>query len=147
MPFPLFVVISFAIALPTAAATALLARRPQLAVLAAFAGATGLLLFHGPAYFDYYADDAYIALRYSRHLADGLGPNWNATGHVEGYTSFSWMGIHAGLAKLGLDLVLASQVLGFLAMLGTFVVVYRIWRLWTNDEPDSGHGHPLGLPP
>ena len=89
MPFPLFVVISSAIALPTAAAAALLARRPQLAVLVALAGATGLLLFHGPAYFDYYADDAYITLRYSRHLADGLGPNWNATGHVEGYAIFS----------------------------------------------------------
>src|SRR3990170_5835784 len=145
MPFPLFVFVSSVIAVATAAAAALLARRPQLAVLAALAGATGLLLFHGPAYFDYYADDAYITLRYSRHLADGLGPNWNASGHVEGYTSFSWMGIHAGLGKLGVDLVGASQVLGFLAVLATFLVLYRIWRLWADNEPDGGIGHPLVL--
>src|SRR3972149_9874061 len=100
MPFPLFVVISSVIAVATATATVFLSRRPQLAVLAALAGATGLLLFHGPAYFDYYADDAYITLRYSRHLADGLGPTWNATGHVEGYTSFSWMALLAALGKL-----------------------------------------------
>ena len=145
MPFPLFVFASSVIAVATVTATVFLSRRPQLAVLAALAGATGLLLFHGPAYFDYYADDAYITLRYSRHLVDGLGPNWNATGHVEGYTSFSWMGIHAGLGKLGVDLVGASQVLGFLAVLATFLVLYRIWQLWSDDEPRSGIEHPLVL--
>jgi len=89
MPFPLFVFASSAIAVATASATVFFSSRPRLAVLAALAGATALLLFHGPAYFDYYADDAYITLRYSRHLADGLGPNWNSTGHVEGDASFS----------------------------------------------------------
>ena len=145
MPFPLFVLVSSAIAAPTVAATLLLARRPQLAVLAALAGATGLLLFHGPAYFDYYADDAYITLRYSRHLADGLGPDWNATGHVEGYTSFSWMALLAAMAKLGFDLVFAARLLATLAMVATFGILYRIWRLWADDEPESGIDHPLVL--
>ena len=86
MPFPLFVLICSAIAAPTVAATLLLSRWRWLAVSTALAGATGLLLFHGPGYFRLALplDDAFITLRYSRHLADGLGPNWNSDGRVEG---------------------------------------------------------------
>ena len=36
-------------------------------------------------------DDAYITFRYSRNLAEGLGPVWNAGDPVEGYTNFLWM--------------------------------------------------------
>ncbi len=37
-------------------------------------------------------DDAYITLRYARHLAEGYGLGaWNHTGeHVEGYSSLLW---------------------------------------------------------
>src|SRR3990172_9773666 len=101
MPFPLFVFVSSLIAAGTLIAVRLLAQRPWLALVAGLAGATLLLLLVGPAYFDCFADDAYISFRYSDHLARGLGPNWNSEGRVEGYTSFSWMAILAGVAKLG----------------------------------------------
>ncbi|MCI0890061.1 MAG: hypothetical protein J4O04_04570, partial [Chloroflexi bacterium] len=78
MSFPLYVLTSSAIAAVTMLAVLSLSSRRWLAVLAAFAGAIALLLVHGPLYFDFYADDAYITLRYSQHLADGLGPNWNS---------------------------------------------------------------------
>ena len=104
MPFPVLVIVSIAIAAITMAAVLSLSRRPLLATGAGLVGAMALLIFHG-FYFDHYSDDAYITLRYSRHLADGLGPNWNSTGRVEGFTTFAWMGVLAGTAKLGADLI------------------------------------------
>ena len=145
MSFPLYVLTSSAIAAVTMLAVLSLSGRRWLAVLAAFAGATALILVHGPLYFDFYADDAYITLRYSQHLADGLGPNWNSEGRVEGYTTFLWMGTLAGLAKLGVDLVDASRVLGFLSLLATFAAVYRIWLLWSGEQPESGLRSPALL--
>ncbi len=145
MSFPLFAFVSFAIAVTTAGASTLYARQRSVAIIAAVGGSFALLLFHALAYFNYYADDAYIALRYSRHLADGIGPIWNPGQHVEGYTSFSWMAILAGMAKLGFDLVFASQLLGFLAIAATFALVYRLWSLWADEEPESGIAHPLVL--
>jgi hypothetical protein len=143
MAFPLFVFISFAIAAGTAGATAALARSRDRAALVAAFGAFGLLLFHGLGFFRLFVDDAYITLRYSRHLADGIGPVWNPGEHVDGYTSFSWMAILAGMAKLGFDLVVAARSLEIVAIAATFFVLYRLWRLWSNDEPQSGIGHPL----
>ena len=137
MSFPLYVLTSSAIAAVTMLAVLSLSGRRWFAVLAAFAGATALLLVHGPLYFDFYADDAYITLRYSQHLADGLGPNWNSEGRVEGYTTFLWMGTLAGLGKLGVDLVDASRALGFLSLLATFAAVYGIWRLWGGEQPPA----------
>ena len=145
MSFPLYVLTSSAIAAVTMLAVLSLSSRRWLAVLAAFAGAIALLLVHGPLYFDFYADDAYITLRYSQHLADGLGPNWNTEGRVEGYTTFLWMGTLAGLAKLGFDLVDASRVLGFLSLLATFFAVYRIWGLWGGEQPERGLRSPVLL--
>ncbi len=143
MAFPLFVLISSAIAAGTAVATALLARHRDRAALAAAVGSFALLLYHGLSFFNLFVDDAYIILRYSRHLADGTGPVWNPGQHVEGYTSFSWMAILAGMAKLGFDLVLAARLLAIAAIATTFFVLYRLWSLWSEEEPDSGIGHPL----
>jgi hypothetical protein len=36
-------------------------------------------------------DDAYITMRYSRHLAEGYGPVYNIGEKVEGYSNFLWM--------------------------------------------------------
>ncbi|MCH7718035.1 MAG: hypothetical protein IIB21_01070 [Chloroflexi bacterium] len=145
MPFPLFVFGSVAIVASTMAAVLLLSRWRLAAVASALVGATVLLVFHGPVFFDYYADDAYITLRYSQHLADGLGPNWNSVGRVEGYTSFLWMAVLAGIGKLGFDLVDASRVLSFFALVATFFAVYGIWKLWSDEEKGSGLETPLLL--
>jgi hypothetical protein len=143
MPFPIFVLLASGIAASTMAAVAFLTRRPWLAALAGITGATALLLVHGALYFDYYADDSYITLRYSKHLAEGLGPNWNSEGHVEGYTTFLWMGLLAGVGKLGFDLVDASRVLGFVALVATFLTVFLVGKLWRNEEPGGWLASPL----
>jgi hypothetical protein len=143
MPFPAFVAVTMLVAALTLAAVRLLSRRTAVAVVAALAGATALLLLIGPAYLNCFADDAYITFRYSEHLGSGLGPNWNSADRVEGYTSFSWMGILAGLAKLDVDIVRASEVLGFLALLTTFGAMFAIWRLWAREEAPGAVRSPV----
>ena len=145
MPFPVYVLVSIAIAASTMAITARLSHNRSFAVLAIVVGAGSLDLVQGIGYYHFSLpfDDAFITLRYSRHLADGLGPNWNSEGRVEGYTTFLWMGTLAGLAKLGVDLVLAVRVLNVLAIFATFGIVLGIWKLWADENPDSGVGSPL----
>ena len=62
-------------------------------------------------------DDAYITFRYARHLADGYGLGaWNRMGErVEGYSSLLWTLLLAGAAHSGIDIWLASKVLGVCA--------------------------------
>jgi hypothetical protein len=115
MPFALFVLTSSAIASATVATTGVLSRWRAAAVLASLVGAIGLLLFHGPGYLNTIPDDAYISFHYAQHLADGLGPNWNSTGRVEGYTNFLLVALLAGLSKLGFDIVISARVLGCLS--------------------------------
>ena len=145
MSFPMYVVGSIVIAVGTMVATTRLSHNRRFAILAIVVGAGSLALFHGLAYYSFALplDDAYITLRYSRHLADGLGPNWNSEGRVEGYSTFLWMGILAGLAKLGVDLVGAVRVLDILAIFATFGFVLGIWKLWADESPDSGISSPL----
>src|SRR3954470_3616610 len=72
-------------------------------------------------------DDAYITFRYARHLADGYGLGaWNRTGeHVEGYSSLLWTLLLAGAARLGIDVRLASKVLGAAASLVVIAALVR----------------------
>src|SRR6476659_3933890 len=78
-------------------------------------------------------DDAYITFRYARHLAEGYGLGaWNHTGErVEGYSSLLWMLLLAGAARLGVDVRLASKVLGVAAAL---VVIGALVRR-RDDRP------------
>lgn len=46
-------------------------------------------------------DDAFITFRFSKNLAAGLGPVYNAGERVEGYTNFFWMIMMAVVIKLG----------------------------------------------
>ena len=72
-------------------------------------------------------DDAYITFRYARHLAEGYGLGaWNRTGeHVEGYSSLLWTLLLAGAARLGVDIRLASKVLGAAAALVVIAALVR----------------------
>src|SRR4051812_36252679 len=72
-------------------------------------------------------DDAYITFRYARHLAEGYGLGaWNRTGeHVEGYSSLLWTLLLAGAARLGVDVRLASKVLGAAASLVVIAALVR----------------------
>lgn len=143
MSFPEFVLASSAIASVTIAVTALSSGRHRLAIITAFSGATALIFFHGLGYLNSVPDDAYISFHYAQHLADGLGPNWNSTGRVEGYTNFLLVALLAAFGKLGFSIVVSARVLGGLSTIATLFVVYKIWDLWRDDDQDSGLGHPV----
>src|SRR4051794_20289128 len=72
-------------------------------------------------------DDAFITFRYARHLAEGYGLGaWNRTGeHVEGYSSLLWTLLLAGAARFGVDVRLASKVLGAAASLVVIAALIR----------------------
>jgi arabinofuranosyltransferase len=80
-------------------------------------------------------DDAYITYRYSRHLAEGLGPVWNpGERSVEGYTNFSWMMLVAAGLRLGLAADLSSHIGSVLCFAGSLALVYRIGKTLFRDE-------------
>jgi len=120
-----------------------MARNRSFVIVAGTLGAGAITLVHGLGYYRLTVDDAYITFRYASNLANGLGPNWNSDGRVEGYTSFLWMLALAGTEKLSISPVIASQMLGFFAIIATFLIAYRVWVLWSADEPGSGIDHPL----
>lgn len=145
MPFPVFLFVSSALAATTMVGTFLLSGQRSRQIAVAFAGAIALMLFHGPVYFRVLVDDAFISLRYSRNLADGLGPVWNSGERAEGYTNFLWMAMIAGAGKLGVDIVDAARILGYLSVGATLLFVFWIWKLWSEEEPDTGVGSPILL--
>src|SRR6476620_11841194 len=104
-------------------------RNAILVVLAAMSIATALAVMLWRATLD----DAYITFRYARHLAEGYGFGaWNHTGeHVEGYSSLLWMLLLAGAARVGVDVLVASKVLGIAAAL--IVIAALVWR--RDDRP------------
>jgi arabinofuranosyltransferase len=80
-------------------------------------------------------DDTYITLRYSRNVAEGIGPTFNATGpRAEGYTTFLWMVLLAVPHLVGLDAVVVAKALGIAATLATLLVMAR-WA-WTEAGSD-----------
>lgn len=135
MSFPVFLVVAAVISGATVLGTWRLREQPLYALAVVALGGTALLLVHGPLYFNYYADDAFITLRYSRNLANGLGPVWNSGERVEGYTTFLWMLIHAGFAKAGLDPVSVSRALSFVSLVATTLLVIGVWRVLSSEEP------------
>src|SRR5260221_4044570 len=71
---------------------------------------TGLALADA---WNFTTDDAYITLRYARHLANGQGIVWNVgEPPLEGYSNFSFLIAAAAAIKLGVDPVLVVKWLG-----------------------------------
>ncbi|HVU02332.1 MAG TPA: hypothetical protein VHE30_11300 [Polyangiaceae bacterium] len=73
-------------------------------------------------------DDAYIAFRYAANFANGLGLTWNPGERVEGYTNLSWVLVLSLLARLRIDLAVASVVLSLAFSLGSLVVLHDVAR-------------------
>ena len=95
----------------------------------------GAAFARGP--FSFLCDDAFIALRYARNLAQLGIPVYNANPveWVEGYTSPLWVAGMAVLAILGMDLewgALMGSAIGALATLG---LTGRIAAQLAGDDP------------
>jgi hypothetical protein len=85
-------------------------------------------------------DDTFITLRYSRNLASGIGPTYNATGpRAEGYTTFLWMLVLAAPHALGFDAALFAKVAGVAATLATTALA----AAWAWTEAPGGASRKL----
>src|SRR5262245_31357394 len=100
------------------------------AVLAAF----GVLCLR---YYPESTDDAYITLRYARHLAAGDGLRFNTSGApLEGFSNLAWVLLMAALQKLAVPAVVAMKGLSIAAGLWTLVMIFRTGRsLFEADPP------------
>jgi len=81
------------------------------------------------------SDDAYITMRYAHNAAAGAGLVFNPGERVEGYSNPLWLGLLVVAAKLGLDLVATSKLLGLLAgVLALLFALGIILRLTAHDD-------------
>ncbi len=127
--------------LGTASAAGIAARLTRQCAAIAVVAFGVILLLHGPIYFEYTSDDAYISYRYARNVADGLGVVWNPGEHVEGYSNFLWVMALAGFAKTGADIVESGRWLGFGLALVAGAGTYRL----TTELLPRRDGGPAGL--
>ena len=85
----------------------------------------------------YYHDDAYIVLRYVQNFLGGHGLVWNPGERVEGYSTFLWVLFISLLGYFGINLVLASRILGIAFAFATLLLFY------TSDKKKPAWGAPL----
>ena len=101
----------------------------------------GLLLFTllWLGHRSFWLDDAFITFRYSRNLAEGLGPVFNAGEAVEGYTNFLWM----LLAAIPFALLEETAALAAIKLTGLLLGLLILWRCFTFPSLDpSGSAAP-----
>lgn len=77
----------------------------------------------------YDVDDAYILLRYGRHLALGHGLSWNPGGpHVEGYTNVLYVWFGAAATRLGVDALPWLKGLGVASLASILALSHALSR-------------------
>ncbi len=82
-----------------------------------------ILVAHMGVYWRFTVDDAFIAFRFARNWAAGLGLVFQRGQNVEGFTSFLWVALLAGARRLGLAIEPTAKVLG----LGfSIVILYAV---------------------
>lgn len=84
-------------------------------------------------------DDAFIGFRYAKHLAEGFGPVWNPGERVEGYTSFLWVVLMAGVHAAGGSPELVANVAGVACGAALLVLVAR----FAAQRAPAGFADPL----
>jgi len=89
---------------------------------------------HAVAAWPYVIDDAYITLRYSRNLVAGLGPNFDAGVHAEGYTTFLWMLLCTLPHVFHANVVLFAKATGLFFMAAAGAGVFTLGRRLTPDD-------------
>lgn len=79
-------------------------------------------------------DDAYITLRYARHLADGHGVVWNVgeAPPVEGYSNFLYVVLGAASMLAHVDPIGLFKALGVASLAGTVLVTWWLARTWVG---------------
>jgi len=98
--------------------------------IALLVAVAGLVIFSS-----FVTDDAFISLRYARHLAEGHGIVWNrGEAPVEGYSNFLHVMIAAAAIRLDLAPISVLRVVNWLAALGIVVLLHRYAARVTKVE-------------
>ena len=105
-----------------------------LVVVSIMVGVAELYLFR-----TYMVDDAFISLRYVRNALAGHGLVYNLGDRVEGFTSPLFILLNYILGRIGIDLILASKILGVASYALILAIVFA-WsflgrRPWEIDAP------------
>jgi arabinofuranosyltransferase len=79
-------------------------------------------------------DDAFISYRYVKNFVNGQGLVFNPGERVEGYTNFFWILLLSIFALLGLDIIVASKILGVMAGCMSLFLLLKISTLLLSDE-------------
>jgi len=82
------------------------------------------------ALYDLPFEDAFITYRYAENLCRGAGLVYNAGEIVEGFTSFGWTLVLAGVSAAGLPIVAVSRGLSLLCGLGVLGATFALARRW-----------------
>ena len=82
-------------------------------------------------YNSFIQDDAFIAFRYAKHLAEGYGLVWNINSDspVEGYTDFLWVVIVSIFEYLHIEPITATKAIGIIFGIGTLYFTFRLSSL------------------
>jgi arabinofuranosyltransferase len=97
---------------------------PYWAVAALAIGVLAIGVAHATRYFPFLVDDALISLRYARQLIDGNGLVWNPGERVEGYSNLLFTVLVAGFGYAGVDLIVASRIIGLLSVGAMVAALY-----------------------
>lgn len=100
-------------------------RITSLTALLLFILSAALLIAHASLFAPLISDDAFISLRYSDRLLEGLGLTWNNHDRVEGYSNLLWVLLLAALRAINLQPETAMRVLGIGSMLGVVIMILR----------------------
>lgn len=91
-----------------------------------------LFIIHCSYYYPFFADDSLISLRYVQRFIEGKGLTWNDGENVEGYSNFLWVIAISVLGKAGVDLIVATRLLGLFCatlIIGFIILLTRKSKL------------------
>lgn len=84
--------------------------------VAAFVILAGALAAHAWYYLPFFADEAFVSLRYAERFASGRGLTWADAERIEGYASFLWVVLNGVVGKV-IGYVPSARALGFAGVL------------------------------
>jgi hypothetical protein len=83
--------------------------------------------------FSFTTDDAFISLRYARHLSEGLGLVWDKGGPpLEGFSNFLWVMCEAILFYFNLNVLVIMKCVAVFCLFGSVCALYRISRFFLS---------------
>ncbi len=103
-----------------------------------------ILLLH-VNYLRFVCDDAFISFRYAKNFVEGHGLVYNIGEKVEGYTNFLWTLLLSLFMKMGLNVVVVSQISGALFSLATIFLLLRLNKKLYPSENLFNYLAPLFL--